>query len=478
MLRWKDDNHAFIEKTGAILVSPEIFINKKLKIDDDAIRQLINVSSISAQDKIIATPDIHTGFGVPIGCVWASCEYISPCAVGYDINCGMRLITTPLSINEINIKQLADSIKQDIPLGEGKQNIRLEASIFIKILEKGVKGLPEIINTNEQLIKIYNESDFIEDIQSIEENGSMQCSAKYVSDTAKKRGQHQLGTLGGGNHFIEIQKIEKIFDEDLAQRFGLFKNQCVIMLHSGSRGLGAEIGDNYMKLSLSEMQKKNITILDKQLTYFKFDSDNGKKYFESMKAASNFAFANRQIMTMFIRKNFRHYYGRDLKLNTLYDVSHNIAKLENYYNREYIIHRKGATRAFPKKLMFNTKFANTGQPVLIPGSMGSASYILVGIDEGIKSMYSINHGAGRVMSRRQALGKIKHNGKIISEGLISDDAFKKSMDGIYLICENKKTIKEEAPAAYKNIDAVIEVVVNAKLAKLAAQTKPVAVLKG
>jgi len=233
-----------------------------------------------------------------------------------------------------------------------------------------------------------------------------------------------------------------------------------------------------MKLSLSEMQKKNITILDKQLTYFKFDSDNGKKYFESMKAASNFAFANRQIMTMFIRKNFRHYYGRDLKLNTLYDVSHNIAKLENYYNREYIIHRKGATRAFPKKLMFNSKFANTGQPVLIPGSMGSASYILVGIDEGIKSMYSINHGAGRVMSRRQALGKIKHNGKIISEGLISDDAFKKSMDGIYLICENKKTIKEEAPAAYKNIDAVIEVVVNAKLAKLAAQTKPVAVLKG
>ncbi|MBP7654032.1 RtcB family protein [Candidatus Dependentiae bacterium] len=478
MLILKNKFEYELEKTGDMVVNPVLYISEKIILENEAVKQLQNVCSIEDSSKVIITPDVHKGFGVPIGCVWASRKFISPAAVGYDINCGMRLLLTPFSSDDVNIKQLADSIRRDIPLGEGKSNITVDYNDLEILLENGVSAIDNIVGKYDNIKRIFNKKDFISDLCSIEENGTIKCSSRFVSDRAKNRGKTQLGTLGGGNHFIELQRVEQIFNENIAEKFGLFKNQFVIMIHSGSRGLGAEIGDNYMKNAVKYLESNNMFMPDRELNYFKADSEFGKNYFESMNSASNYAFINRQIMAMLVRRNIRHYYGADTELPTLYDVSHNILKIEKYNGKDYFVHRKGATRAFSSEFMKNTRFENTGQPVLIPGSMGTSSYILSGKETGIKSFFSVNHGAGRIMSRTKAAGKIARDGKVLSEGIISDETFKKSMEGIYLICENKKTIKEEAPGAYKDIDIVIDIVEGAGLAEKTAKTVPLAVLKG
>lgn len=470
-----DEYRILVEKSGDCYVDAIIYANNKIKIEDESVEQLKNAMRAPGVVKVLASPDIHSGFGVPIGSVVGMDNEVIPAAVGYDVNCGMRLLTTPFKKEDINLNEIAHSIHRDIPLGEGKENIRLNSTDLRLVLEKGVKGLKNIREKSGRLWEAWNDDEYLSDIAKIEEEGSMEGSYEALSKHAIERGHSQLATLGGGNHFIEIQEVVEVFDTAIAQQLGIQKEQILVMIHSGSRGLGHQVGSDYMPLARNYAKSK---VGEAALGFFPADSDMGRNYIGAMHAAANFAFVNRQMMTMFVRRNFRHYYG-NIPMPLVYDVPHNMAKLEDYNRRQIWIHRKGATRAFPPKLMIGTPFEHIGQPIIIPGSMGTSSYLLVGVESGKESLYSVNHGAGRVMSRTQASGKSRHRGgKREVEGSISDEEFKKSMEGILLICEKKNTIKEEAPGAYKDIDVVIDIVKNAGLAKVVAKMIPLAVLKG
>ena len=471
-----DRYRLLVERSEGMLVDAMIYASEKIQIEEDALEQLKNAARLPSVVRVLATPDIHVGFGVPIGCVAGLTEIVVPAAVGYDVNCGMRVMTTPLKRGDINPEQLAHSIRRDIPLGEGKANLRLDRHDLEVILERGVKGIDEIARRGGRVWEARNEEDEAQDIEHIENNGSMAGEVGAVSDHAKERGMGQLATLGGGNHFIEIQVVDRVLDEKLAARFGLEKDMITVMIHSGSRGLGHQVGDDYMKLA------KRITGEEPgghSLSFLRISDKPGQRYIGAMNAAANFAFANRQFMGSMVRREFRREFG-DIPMPIIYDVPHNMAKLEEHFGQKLWVHRKGATRAFGPSRMAGTKYADCGQPVLIPGSMGTASYILVGIDSkgATEAMCSVNHGAGRVMSRTAARGRVTRRGKVISPGAISDEEFARSMQGVTLIAEDRSSAKEEAPGAYKDIDAVVETVVEAGLAKAVARLRPLAVLKG
>lgn len=458
-------------KTDAFL-----FVSEKIKVEEDSIKQLKDACRIPTAEKVIATPDIHVGYGVPIGCIVATQEVIIPAAVGYDINCGMRVLKTNLYAKDVEASEIAKSIRRDIPLGEGKENIRLSREEFECVLEEGVKGLYKIKRKDHFVWDYIEKGDVAQVSSLIEDSGSMKGDAGAVSERAKERGQNQLGTLGGGNHFIELQEVVEVKDQKIAAKWGIFVGQLLVMIHSGSRGLGHQIGVDYMSIAKSKNYGEPHP--SKELCFIPLDTKEGQNYVKAMCAGANSAFANRHLMSLLIKKNIL-YHCPQSEINLLYDVPHNIAKFEEHYGKTLWVHRKGATRAFPAKRMEKTVFEKTGHPVLIPGSMGSFSYLLVGRNENQKSLCSTNHGAGRQMSRTQAAGKIRYrDGKVLKEGVISDEEFRKSMEGITLICENKHTIKEEAPQAYKDIDEVIRVVEGAELASVVAKMRPIAVLKG
>lgn len=466
----------FVPAEVGMKVDATLFISDKIRLEEDALTQLKDACKIPTVKKVLATPDIHIGYGVPIGCVVAAEEVIIPAAVGYDINCGMRVLKTNLYAGDIETAELAKSIRRDIPLGEGKENIRLTREEFECVLEEGVKGLYKIRRKDHFVWDFLEKEDIKNVLPLIEDCGSMKGDASAVSARAKERGQNQLGTLGGGNHFIEIQEVVSVKDKKTAGEWGIFEGQMLIMIHSGSRGLGHQIGEDYMSLAKSKNYGEPHP--SRELCYIPLNEKEGEEYVKAMHSGANSAFANRHIMSLLVKKNLLFYYP-NAEINLLYDVPHNIAKLEEHFGKKMWVHRKGATRAFPGKRMARTIFEKTGQPVLIPGSMGSFSYLLVGKNENEKSLCSTNHGAGRRMSRTQAAGKIRHrDGKVLKEGAISDEEFRKSMEGITLICENKHTIKEEAPQAYKDIDEVIRVVEGANLAAVVAKMRPLAVLKG
>jgi len=466
----------YIPAEGGMKVDAKLFVSEKIRLEEDSIKQLTDACKIPTVKKVLATPDIHVGYGVPIGCVVATEEVVIPAAVGYDINCGMRVLKTNLFAKDVNTEELAKSIRRDIPLGEGKENIRLSREEFEVVLEEGVKGLYKIKRKDHFVWDFLEKEDLQEVVSLIEDSGSMKGDPKAVSEKAKQRGQNQLGTLGGGNHFIELQEVIEVKNKKIAAKWGIFEGQLLVMIHSGSRGLGHQIGEDYMSLAKSKNYGEPHP--SKELCYIPLDTKEGENYFKAMCAGANSAFANRHIMSLLVKKNFLFYYPNS-EIKLLYDVPHNIAKFEEHCGKGLLVHRKGATRAFPGARMKETIFAKTGQPVLIPGSMGSFSYLLVGKEENEKSLCSTNHGAGRQMSRTQAAGKVRYrDGKVLKEGLISDEEFKKAMEGITLICENKHTIKEEAPQAYKDIDEVIRVVEGAGLASVVAKMRPLAVLKG
>ncbi len=421
---------------------------------DKSLEQLVNLATLPGIEKYsIVMPDVHEGYGSPIGGVFATREkdgIISPGAVGYDINCGVRLLKSKISAEEIKprLDDLATEIQKTVPSGLGKGHLKkLSVAELDKILENGTQ---EIVKQG------YGEKD---DVENCEANGKLEwADASEVSDTAKNRGRDQVGTLGSGNHFLEIQKVEEIYDEETAKNFGLFKNQVVVMIHTGSRGLGHQIATDYIRLMLQVMPKYNIKIPDKELACAPFNSPEGQKYFKAMACGANFAWANRQMITHYVRQAWGKVMSKEQgvrsggELKVLYDVAHNIAKLEN----ELIVHRKGATRAFP------------GQPVIIPGSMGTASYVLVGAETGKEAFYSTCHGAGRTMSRHQAIRTLR--GEDIIRNLETKD--------IIVKCYSLRGIAEEAPQAYKNIDEVVEVVHQAGLSKKVARLVPMAVIKG
>jgi len=455
-----------------MLVPARIYTSEKMLEDifrDRSISQLINGTTLPGIMKYgIAMPDCHEGYAVPIGFVGAIKipeGVISPGACGFDINCGMRLLKSEHKEKEIKpyLDELATEIQKQVPsgLGRGRQ-IKLSIKEIDKILEGGVQYLAE---------KGQGEK---EDIMNCEANGKLDwADTSVVSEHAKNRGRDQVGTLGSGNHFCQLDKVEEIFDEEVAKVFGLFKNQVVIMIHTGSRGLGHQVCTDYLKTMIPAMAKYKIKVPDREFACVPFSSSEGQRYFKAMASAANYAWANRQMIAYYTRLAWKKILGEKEKLELLYDVAHNIIKKETYKingaEKELAVHRKGATRAFPPgHLEIPEKYRKVGQPVLIPGSMGTASYILVGQKTGEEAFYSTSHGAGRTMSRHQAVRQISGQ-KVINE---------LKLKGIIVKCRSDRGIAEEAPMAYKNIDEIVEIVHRAGLSKKVAKLVPLAVVKG
>jgi tRNA-splicing ligase RtcB len=463
-----------LERRGAMVTDATIFASKNINLEPDAVRQLCDAASLPPAKKVLATADIHVGFGIPIGAVLGLDGAIMPPAVGYDINCGMRLLRTPFTKGQIDTDKIAADIARDIPLGEGRENLQLDKSGLEAIVHHGATGIPTLVQkTSHRAWEAFDPDQFSEDIKRIEDNGCLSGDMGTVPKAAIQKGANQLGTLGGGNHFIEIQYVQEIFDSDLAKNFGLSKDQLVVMIHSGSRRFGYEIADHYMNVAA---QRPENLERRKMLAYLPTDSGTGKSYIAAMSAAANFAYTNRHIMALLVRRCFNRMFG-PTPLDLVYDVTHNMAKLETHGGDSLWIHRKGATRAFGPKQMLSSIFAQTGQPIITPGSMGTASFLLVGTGNSEESLNSVNHGAGRVMSRTAALGKSRR-GKKTTQALISDDQFKRSMKGIKLIAGDRRRIKEEAPDAYKDIEEVVRIVIECGWAKAVARMVPLAVLKG
>ncbi|MHC4555836.1 MAG: RtcB family protein [Planctomycetota bacterium] len=463
-----------MQRRGEMVTDATVYASKDIKLEPDAVRQLCDAASLPPAKKVLATADIHVGFGVPIGAVLGLDGAIMPPAVGYDINCGMRLLHSPFSKGDIDTAKIAVDIARDIPLGEGRENLQLNKTGIEAVVNKGVASVPELAQrSNHRAWEAFDPDQFSDDLQRIEENGHLPANPSAVPKAAMQKGINQLGTLGGGNHFIEIQYVQEIFDTALAKTFGLFKNQIVVMIHSGSRRFGYEIADQYMNIAAQRPENAG---RQKMLSYIPTDSRAGKNYIAAMAAAANFAFTNRHIMALLVRRCFNRMFG-PTPLKLVYDVAHNMAKLETHSGTRLWVHRKGATRAFGPERMAASIFAQTGQPVIIPGSMGTASFLLVGTGNSAESLSSVNHGAGRVMSRTAARGKTR-KGRIVTPALISDEQFKRSMEGIKLIAGDKRKIKEEAPGAYKDIDEVVRIVVECGWAKAVARMVPLAVLKG
>ena len=386
---------------------------------------------------------------------------------GFDIDCGMRLLKSEYTEKEIKpyLKKLAIEIQKEVPSGLGKgRKIKLSIEEINKILEGGAQRIVE---------KGYGEK---EDLENCESEGNLPfADASVVSFRAKNRGRDQVGTLGSGNHFIEIQKVAEIFNEKVAKVFGLFKDQIVIMIHTGSRGLGHQVCTDYLREFIPLMlHKYKIKVPDREFACVPFNSPEGQRYFSAMASAANYAWANRQMIAHFVRKAWRSVLGKKAgKLVVLYDVAHNIIKREKYKidgkELEVVVHRKGATRAFPPgHPEIPKRYKKVGQPVLIPGSMGTASYILVGAEKAKESWYTVCHGAGRRMSRRKAIRTI--SGYEVVRNL--------ERRGIIVKCYSMRGVAEEAPQAYKNIDDVVEVVDKAGLSKKVAKLSPLAVIKG
>lgn len=453
-------------------VPARICANEKIlrETEPDALKQVINVATLPGIVKYsLAMPDIHTGYGFVIGGVAGfrtSDGIISPGGIGFDINCGIRLLKSNISVEEIRpyLNKLATEIQKEVPSGLGRgHQIKLDIASLDKILEGGAQRLVE---------QGYGEK---EDVENCEANGKLEwADATTVSSTAKSRGRNQVGTLGSGNHFCEVQKVEEIFDEEVAKIFGLFKNQVLLMIHTGSRGLGHQIATDYLKIMVQASSKYKIKLPDRQLAACPFNSPEGQNYFKAMACGANFAWANRQMITHYIRKVWESILEEgSLSLTTVYDVAHNIAKIEKYIINgkeiELCVHRKGATRAFPPNHPeIPEKYQKVGQPVLIPGSMGTASYVLRGTEEAKESFYSTCHGAGRIMSRHAAIRAL--SGQEVVRNL--------EAKGIIVKCYSMRGIAEEAPQAYKNIDEVVEVVHQAGLSKKVAKLLPLAVIKG
>jgi len=380
-------------------------------------------------------------------------------------NCGVRLLTSEYTEKEIRpyLEKLATEIHKEVPsgLGRGRQ-IKLSLEEIDRILEGGVPYLVE---------KGFGEK---EDIEHCEHQGRMkEADASCVSSHAKNRGRDQVGTLGSGNHFLEIQKVEKIYEEKIAKVFGLFKDQVVVMIHTGSRGLGHQNCSDYLRLLMPVYSKYGIKLPDKELVCVPFNSPEGQRFFKAMSAACNFAWANRHMITFYTRKAWQKVLGKNASLKLLYDVAHNIAKIEEHEvdgkKMKLIVHRKGATRAFPPHHPeLPEKYKETGQPTILPGSMGTASYITVGTTEGKEAFYTTAHGSGRTMSRHAARRKV--SGQEVIKEL--------KQKGIIVKCWSLRGIAEEAPIAYKNVEEVVEVIHRAGLSKKVARLVPLAVIKG
>ncbi|MDP4039834.1 MAG: RtcB family protein [Candidatus Pacearchaeota archaeon] len=458
-----------IPKEGNMKVSGKIFASDKLieKIrKDKTLEQVKNVASLPGiVEYSLAMPDAHQGYGMCVGGVAAfdlKTGIVSPGMTGYDINCGVRLLSSDLNKDEFmkKRKEVTHQLKRDVPSGVGmKSDIRLDNKSINEVLEWGVSWA---------VGKGYGVE---EDIKNCEDNGCIEgANADKVSTKARGRGMNQLGSLGAGNHFLEVQEIEEIYDEKTAKVFGLKRGKICVLIHSGSRGLGHQTASDYIKKCEEEYGIKHLP--DRELAYAPIDSDLGRDYLSAMRAAANFGFANRHLIMCKTRGVFKKYFNENLKL--VYDVAHNIIKFEEFNingkKKILAVHRKGATRSFgPGRGELPKKYRQTGQPIFIPGSMGTYSYVLCGTEKArAVSFASTAHGAGRVLSRTFA----KNN--------ISIEKLKKELNDkdVYVEGGSFAGLIEEAPEAYKDVNEVVKVSHELGIGNLVARLKPLAVIKG
>jgi len=447
---------------------------RKMK-QDATFQQAANAACLPGIYKhSIVLPDGHQGYGFPIGGV-AATDYesgvISPGGVGYDINCGVRILRTNLDESDIRpkLRALIDQLFEDVPTGVGKQG---------KIDLRNHRGVDDVLaNGSEWAIE--QGYGWEEDIAHQEANGKLEiANPSDVPDSAKNRGLKQSGTLGSGNHFLEIQVVDDIYDDEAAKLMGITrKKQVMVMIHSGSRGLGHQVCSEYIKIMTQAMRKYNIDVPDRELCSAPTTSPEGQAYLGAMSAAANYAFANRQAMTHWTRETFGKIMGstpEDLDMALIYDVAHNMGKVETHEidgkKTKVVVHRKGATRAFPSGHPdIPVKYRDVGQPVIIPGTMGTASYILIGNQKAMDLTWgSTAHGAGRFLSRAKA--KKRFFGREVQEGLAEEGIIVRATKGI--------VIAEEAPGAYKDVDEVVKVSDAVGIATKAVRLRPIGVIKG
>jgi len=473
-----NDNLWEIPKHGGMLVPGRIYASQHMlettMQNDEAIKQVVNVAYLPGIQKYsLAMPDIHWGYGFPIGGVAATDideGVISPGGVGYDINCGVRLACTSLEYEPIKnrIQKLIENLFKNIPTGVGA------GGAIKKLSANEIKNI--LINGSEWAIE--NGFGSQEDLMFTEEYGKLKdADTETVSMRAVERGTDQAGTLGSGNHFLEVDVVEEIYDENTADVFGIFKGQVVVFIHTGSRGLGYQICDDYLNVLVQAEKKYGFNLPDKQLACAPIKSEEGQNYLRAMRCAANFAWNNRQIIMHLAKKSFKETLNmsdHDLGFKLIYDVCHNIAKIEEHevdgVKKKVCVHRKGATRAFPAgNLFIPGKYINVGQPVLIPGDMGRYSFISVGTEKAMEETFGSScHGAGREQSRHQAMKAAK--GRNLLNEL--------TKSGIVIQAKGYKTIAEEMPHAYKDVSEVVDVMHNAGISKKVAKVRPVGVIKG
>lgn len=439
-------------------------------MEDRSLVQLVQVASLPGiQGASLVMPDVHEGYGFPIGGVAATLYpdgAISPGGIGYDINCGVRLMVSDEPIQEVrdSMEDLSKELYKEIPSGMGRGGqIALSESEMDNVLREGAEWA------------VNNGYGNKEDLAYIESNGRLaKADPSKVSENAKKRGANQLGTIGSGNHFVEVDYVSEIYDEQIAEAFGLVKDQVVVLIHTGSRGLGHQVATDYIKKIVAAMEEFDIDVPDRQLACVPLSSELGQDYFKAMCAAANYAWCNREVISWEVRKAWSNLFGSDSSLRLMYDVAHNIAKIEthtlNAHQGEVIVHRKGATRAFaPGHPELPEAYGEAGQPVIIPGSMGTSSYVLAGAPGSMEITFgSCCHGAGRRLSRTAAKKQV--NAPVLKEQLREQ--------GIYVEAGSFRGLAEEAPIAYKDVNQVVETVHKSNVALKVAKLKPVAVIKG
>jgi tRNA-splicing ligase RtcB len=466
-----------IPKTGDMRVPGRVYATRDLLADpktDESLQQVRNVAHLPGILKYsIAMPDIHWGYGFPIGGVAATSldgGVISPGGVGYDINCGVRLIATSLVFaeNKNRIGELVTRLYNKIPAGVGSSGAirRLSPGDQRSILETGSRWAIE---------KGFGRP---EDLEYTEEGGRLKnADSDQVSERAKERGSTQVGTLGSGNHFLELDVVDQVFMPEVASAFGIQEGNLAVFIHSGSRGLGYQVCDDFLAVMGKAMRKYGIQVPDRQLACAPLDSEEGRGYLAAMSCAANYAWCNRQVMMSLAEQVFLETLNispRELGFRLVYDVCHNVAKFERHAvegkEQMVCVHRKGATRAFPPHSPYlPPAYQSVGQPVLIPGDMGTGSYILAGTQKAMDETFGSScHGAGRVKSRTQALKQAKGR-----------DLFREMGElGITLMATGRRTVAEEMPEAYKNVHSVVDAIVRAGISQKVARLRPVGVIKG
>ncbi|MDI6641664.1 MAG: RtcB family protein [Elusimicrobiota bacterium] len=468
--RWLLPKQPGMKSEGIIYASEKMLPHI---IQDKAYQQVANVAYLPGiVGRSLGMPDIHWGYGFAIGGVAAfdvNTGIISPGGIGYDINCGVRLLRTNLKKEDIQpkLRDVIYELFRTIPSGVGSRGkLSLSRDEVKQVLNQGAIWAVK---------KGFGSQD---DLKHTEENGCLSgADANKVGSRALERGAPQLGTLGAGNHFLEIQVVEEVYEPSIAATFGLAKEQITILIHTGSRGLGYQVCDDSIRALQQAVHKYSIALPDRQLVCAPVDSPEGRDYFAAMAGAANYAWANRQIITHWVRQALTRILSKkqsELGLEVVYDVAHNIGKFEEHIisgqKQKLIVHRKGATRAFPAgSSVLPDDYRSVGQPVLIPGTMGTASYVLVGTQKAMDETWgSTCHGAGRMMSRTKILGNVR------GEQVVSELEGK----GIMVKSDSWKTIAEEAPQAYKDVDKVVEVCHCAGISKKVAKLKPLGVIKG